>query len=103
MERIRKAPALERNIKNIDSDDIKVRVVGKVSRKGDGFFVLEDETGEIRVKTSEPISQGNLVRVFGRPVKDGEEIHLESDLVQDMAGFDTKLYKKLRAIENIRR
>jgi len=78
--------------------DIKVRVLGKVSRKGDGFFILEDETGEIRVNSPEPVPVGSFVRVFGRPVQEGEEIRLESDLVQEMAGFDTKLYKKSKAL-----
>jgi hypothetical protein len=98
MEKVRKAPALERNVKGIDSNDIKVRVIGKVSRKGDGFFVLEDESGEIRVNCAEQVQQGQMVRVFGRPVKEGDELRIESDLVQDMAGLDAKLYKKLKAL-----
>ena len=99
MERPRKAPAVERRVSDIDPSDIKVRVLGTVARKGDGFFVLKDETGEIKIKTSQDVSPDSLVRVFGRPSKTGEKLELEADLVQDMAGLDKKLYKKLHSLE----
>lgn len=99
MERPRKAPAVERRVSDIDPSDIKVRVLGTVARKGDGFFVLEDETGEIKVKTDQDVSPKSLVRVFGRPCKTGEKLELEADLVQDMTGLDKKLYKKLHSLD----
>jgi hypothetical protein len=99
MERPRKAPAVERRVSDIDPSDIKVRVLGTVARKGDGFFVLKDETGEIKIKTSQEASPKSLVRVFGRPSKTGEKLELEADLVQDMTGLDKKLYKKLHSLD----
>ena len=99
MERPRKAPAVEKFVKGISADDIKVRVVGRVSETGNGWIVLEDDTGRIKVATEETFDKDALVRVFGGPAKENEALVLRAEFAQDMSGLNEKLYKKLASIK----
>lgn len=94
MERPRKAPAVERSVLEITEEDIKVRVLGRVAEREADYLVLEDETGKLRVNTSEELETGSLVRVFGRPLKNDTGFAVEAELIQNMSGLDEKLYKK---------
>lgn len=96
MEKLTRAPALERFVSEIRPEDIRVRVVGTVSDKGENSFELGDETGKIIVKSASGFSfeNGNRVRVFGRPVSAEKGIELEFELAQDMKLLNEKLYKK---------
>ena len=96
MEKLRRAPALERFVKDIRPEDIRVRVVGIVSDKGDDSFMLEDETGKILVKSASGLSfeNGSKVRIFGRPATAEQGIILEFEIAQDMKLLNQTLYKK---------
>lgn len=99
MERPRRAPAIEKKISEITEDDIRVRVLGKVAEKGDGFLVLEDDTGKMRVETAEEWKTNMKIRVFGTPMKSGEELALNAEIIQDMSGLDEKLYKNIESFK----
>ncbi|MHA1733050.1 MAG: hypothetical protein ACTSU5_13970 [Promethearchaeota archaeon] len=100
-------PYTPRTSKTLKKDDERVRVLGSVgvvrSRDGDRVeFSLEDDFGSIEVispPTRVEIAPGRLVRVFGSLSfeMDGS-MRLVADFVQDMAGLDLELYKKVSAL-----
>lgn len=96
--RPRKAPAIEKKIKEVTPEDIRVRVFGKVSEVEDEFIVLEDDTGKIKIQTKERIKKGSIIRVFGRPVQINNNVELISEIIQDMEKINQKLYKRIEAL-----
>ena len=81
-------------IAEISQSDIRVRVFGKVAEVGDGFIILEDDTGKIRVDTKKELKKGDKIRVFGRPQVVSGKLELAEEIVQDMEKVEEKLYKK---------
>ncbi len=98
MERPRKAPAVEKDIADISETDIRVRVIGKVTKKEDSNMTLNDSTGEIVVYADVPVNVGDTIRVFGRPTKTGVSVVLNAEIVQDMNKLNMALFKKYRQL-----
>jgi len=97
----RRLPSHEKRISEIGKDDSRVRVMGTVIDKKDNLIVLDDGTGKINVVFDEPVSAevSRSVRVFGRvmPLQEGFEI--QGEILQDMSGVDTELYRKVSDLE----
>jgi len=98
MEKPRTAPAVEKKIRDVKAEDIRVRVTGNVAETGEGFFVLKDETGSLRVESAEAVTENKRVRVFGRPISEGSELSLAAEIIQDMSVLDEKLYKNIQSL-----
>lgn len=98
MESPRRAPAVEKNVNEIQANDIRVRVIGIVRRTNDGFY-LEDETGGIKIN-SENLRENQKVRIFGRPLDTGKNLELSVELVQDMGMLNENLFKRVRLLMN---
>ncbi|MBU0898804.1 MAG: replication protein RepA [Nanoarchaeota archaeon] len=97
----RRLPAVEKQISEIKSDDLRLRLLGIVVDKKDTTLVMDDGTGKTEIIFNEAVNTeiGKFVRVFGRvvPMESGFEIH--GEFMQDMSGLDMDLLKRVRQLE----
>ena len=98
MQRPRRAPAVERFVGEITSEDIRVKVFGTISGTSKGLAVLEDESGKIGVDAKEQVENGKKVIIFGRPIKNKDALELQAEIVKDASGLNEKLYKKAHVL-----
>jgi len=83
-----------RKAETIEKEDTKFFLLGKVQEVGEGFFILADETGKVKINGNFKVEKGSLVRVFCS--KFDEEI--VADFVQNMDGLDWELWKKAESL-----
>jgi len=63
-------------------------------------FIVDDSTGKINVITNNSdafnsFKEGKVVRVLGKTWGEGDDIEIQSDLIQDFSQLDMELYKKV--------
>lgn len=94
---MRRAPAVEKDICDIDEDDIRVSVVGTVIKKDPIQYsmIIDDGTGSVTVLANSLFDIQSIVRVIGRPQMRGEPI-IDAEIVQDFSDFDLELFKKVK-------
>jgi hypothetical protein len=95
----RRLPSIEKSISEIHPDsDVRIRLIGTIIDVGPSSIVLDDGSGKIEVYFEEvpKVRQGQLVRVVTRilPLIDGYEC--KGEILQNLDGFNLKLYKKAR-------
>ncbi len=98
---MRRAPAVERDICDIDEQDIRVSVVGTVIKRDPIQYsmIIDDGTGSITVFADKLFDVQSIIRVIGRPQIRGEPI-LDAEIVQDFTDFDLELFKKMQEMES---
>lgn len=98
---MRRAPAVEKDICDIDEDDIRVSITGTVIKKDPIQYsmVIDDGTASITVFADTLYEIQSIIRVLGRPQIRGEPV-VEAKIVQDFADFDLELFKKIREMES---
>ncbi len=93
----RRMPAVPVKISDINPEkNIRIRILGRIIDKSDGVIVVDDGSAKAEILNAETGADINdLVRVFARvlPLEDKYELHAE--IVQDMAGLDLSLYKRV--------
>ncbi|MFQ5815359.1 MAG: hypothetical protein ACE5G7_02565 [Candidatus Hydrothermarchaeaceae archaeon] len=101
---MKRAPALERCVKDIRADDFRVRILGIVVDKDDAnnSILIDDGTGRAVAVFPDPdfmkgLAEGKPVRVIGKN-RNGNPIEIEVEVVQDMSKLDMDLYEKVRNI-----
>ncbi len=101
---MRRAPALEKSIKDISGEDYRVKVLGVVVDRDEArnSALVDDGTGTVQALFPDPealagLEEGKLVRVIGK-VRVGEGIEIEAEAVQDMSKLDRELYEKVMAL-----
>ncbi|KYK29666.1 MAG: replication protein RepA [Theionarchaea archaeon] len=94
---MRRAPAVEKDICDIDEDDIRVSVVGTVIKKDPIQYsmIIDDGTGSVTVFADNLFDIQSIIRVIGRPQMRGEPI-IDAEIVQDFSDFDLELFKKIK-------
>ncbi|NJE00770.1 replication protein RepA [Thermococcus sp. JdF3] len=99
----RRKPAVERRISEIRDDDTRISLIGKAFKvdKMDYTFWLDDGTGVILIESEENVlpSEGQVVRVIGRVIRNEEEIHIYGEVVQDFSGADLDALEEIRELE----
>ncbi|KYK34804.1 MAG: replication protein RepA [Theionarchaea archaeon] len=98
---MRRAPAVERDICDIDEHDIRVSVVGTVIKKDPIQYsmIIDDGTGSVTVFADKLFDVQSIIRVIGRPQIRGEPI-LDAEIVQDFTDFDLEFFKKVQEMES---
>lgn len=98
---IRRAAAVEKDICDIDEDDIRVSVVGTVIKKDPIQYsmIIDDGTGSVTVFADTLFDIQSIIRVIGRPQMRGEPV-IDAEVVQDFADFDLELFRKLKEMES---
>jgi uncharacterized protein YdeI (BOF family) len=99
----RRKPAVERRISEIRDDDTRISLIGKAFKvdKMDYTFWLDDGTGVILIESEENVlpSEGQVVRVIGRVIRNEEETHIYGEVVQDFSGADLDALEEIRELE----
>lgn len=89
------------SVSELSKETRNVAITGIVLSKDTEIqsFIIEDSTGKINVITNNStafgtIQEGKVVRVLGKTWGEGDEIEIQSDLIQDFSKIDFNLYKK---------
>lgn len=90
---------IEKEIKDINTNDTNVSVTGVIINKGSNAFMLDDKTGQVQVITETNSFEPNtFVRVLARVVPLEEGIQLHAIAVQDLSKIDKFLYNKIKTL-----
>ncbi len=81
-------------ISGITKKDNKISIVGKILDTKENSFILEDPTGKTEVFFDGKVEKNKIVRVFCSLV----EGKLRSDLIQNLEGLDSSLFKKIQEL-----
>ena len=100
MDKPRRAPSVLKSISQITENDIRVKLFGIVSGKGEGTILLSDGTGEIKLDTDKSFEQGAKIEVIGRPVKTETGIEISAEIIKEIPGINENLYKSLLSLSN---
>lgn len=97
--------AKQRVIKDIKNDDERIQITGYIKDKSnDEYIILDDKTGEIKVKITEienfTFKLNDLINVIGdmELQTDGGKIII-AQIVQDMNNLNFEYYQKLYEIK----
>ena len=71
----------------------KPEMSGKISSEGIECMITFTEGEQVL-----GLSTGSIVRVIGKPSKE-KGLELEADIVQELKGFDSNLYNKVKELE----
>jgi|SRR3989338_2089170 len=99
---IRRAPAVQVQVKDIKENFGRVSFIGTVINKNPEInsMIIDDENSRVLVLTNDQyafdaVKEGQLVRVFGKVMGTGDEIEILADFIQDFSKIDRELYKKV--------
>ena len=88
-------------VSDLSKETKNVAITGIVLSKDSEIqsFIIDDSTGKVNVITNNStafgtIEEGKVVRVLGKTWGEGEDIEIQSDLIQDFSIIDFNLYKK---------
>ena len=89
-----------RKIRDIKPGDKRVRLVGTLVEVKGKELILDDGSARIRVIFEDEsrirgFEVGEVVRIFGKPVKVGNELFIKGELIQDMSALNLELAKKV--------
>ena len=95
---------MPRTVSQIEKNDSKVSVVGKVAETKESSFVLEDDSGKIEVFTQlegtqrieASVAEGDIVRAFCTIIG----TQLKVDVIQSLKGLDLEQFKKIEELYN---
>ncbi len=92
--------AVQRIIKDISNDDLKIQVTGYVISRLEGDLVLlKDNTGEIKINISEvdfPFKKEDLINIIGElNMSMSGEKYIQAKIVQDVKNLNFPYYEKL--------
>ncbi len=104
MERKRRLPAVERQIKDISQEDFRVRINGVVVdiHRDTYMAMVDDGTGRAIVQFIDPeifgmLREGGPVRIIGKVVP-GDETMIDVEVAQDMSKLDLGLFNRARYV-----
>lgn len=99
---IRRAPAIQVQIKDIKENFGRVSFVGTIVNKNPEInsLIIDDEDSRILVLLNnqwsfDSVKEGQFVRVFGKVMGTGDELEILADFLQDFSKIDKELYKKV--------
>lgn len=87
---------IPKKISELKTTNSKVSIVGKVVQISENEFVLQDETGKVKIFSEEKVEKDNIIRAFCSMVGG----NLKLDVVQSLNGFDLNLYNKAKELYN---
>lgn len=87
-----------KKISNIEKNDRRVAIIGKVHSVSGNSFVLDDDTGKIEIFSEklDRVKKGATVRVFCTI----EDDKLNANVVQTLEGLDLNLFKSVEELYN---
>lgn len=97
--------AKQRIVKDISNDDLRIQVTGYIkSLIDEDIFILNDKTGEIRVKKTKVdnfiYEKNDLINVIGDlEFQSSGEKTIIADIIQDMRKLNFEYYQKIYSIK----
>ena len=70
-----------------------ISLLGKIINVGDNSFTLDDGTGKLQIDSEHAVRTNEIVRVFC-----SLDNQWKADIIQDMAGMDLNIYKKVEEL-----
>ncbi len=99
---IRRAPAIDIQIKDLKENIGRVAITGTVINKNSEInsFVLDNGQEHILVLANRPeefnrLKEGQFVRVLGKVWGQQNELEIQAEIIQDFSKIDKELYKKV--------
>ena len=86
----------QKQVSEVSLNDLRISLIGNIISVSENSFVLDDDTGKIEVMSDVQVERNKLVRVFCSVVDE----KLKADIVQDMEGLDSNLFKKVKELYN---
>lgn len=107
-EQQRRAPAVPKNIEDIEPrDDIRVRVTGTIISVDDNSVTLDDGTGSVEVfleeDALEDVEENQRVRVFGRVLPTPDSFEIQGEVLQDFEDVDPETLDRVKKVVNTSR
>tara|TARA_Y100000310_G_C20650818_1_gene799313 strand:+ start:433 stop:771 length:339 start_codon:yes stop_codon:yes gene_type:complete len=104
--KFKRIPFRDTQISKLTKDSKNVAVTGIVISKDPQIlsFIIDDGTGKINVITNnsesfKELKEGQLIRIFGKIWGEGEDIEVNSDIIQNLQELDFELYKKVLKLQ----
>ncbi|NPV50099.1 MAG: replication protein RepA [Candidatus Methanofastidiosum sp.] len=93
--------SIEKEIREIKGDETLVSFLGVVVSIDPSTYmlILDDGTGAISVSSDNLYDMEQVLRVIGSPYKEGGQIIVDSEVIQDFTDFNLELFKKVQEIE----
>jgi len=95
-------PFQSTKIADLTKETKSIAITGVVLSKDTEIqsFIVDDSTGKINVITNNSdafnsFKEGKVVRVLGKIWGEGDDLEIQSDLIQDFSQLDMELYKKV--------
>lgn len=96
--------AKEKTIGEIEQDDIRVKVLGKVIDKKENIFILDDGSGSAEVMYDPEVIQKNFnindtVKVFARILlAENNNVQLQAEALQNINDLNLDLYRRIKDV-----
>jgi len=101
-DKFKRYPSKQVAIKDLNPELNRVALVGTVISKNPEIysFIIDDGTGTVLILTNNiekfnDITEGQMIRVFGRVWGEQDEIEIQSDMIQDFSKIDIGLFRKV--------
>jgi hypothetical protein len=93
--------SIEKEIREIKGDEALVSFIGVVVSIDPSTYmlILDDGTGAISVSSDNLYDMEQVLRVIGSPYKEGGQIIVDSEVIQNFSDFNIELFKKVQEIE----
>jgi hypothetical protein len=93
--------SIEKEIREIRGDETLVSFVGVVVSIDPSTYMLivADGTGAVSVSSDNLYDMEKILRVVGSPYKEGGQIIVDSEIIQDFTDFNLDLFRKVQQIE----
>jgi hypothetical protein len=93
--------SIEKEIREIKGDETLVSFIGVVVSIDPSTYmlILDDGTGAISVSSDNLYDMEQVLRVIGSPYKEGGQIIVDSEVIQNFSDFNIELFKKVEEIE----
>ena len=98
-----KANYVEKSIKEIDENTLRVRILGKIIEKIDDLnYLIDDGSGTIKIimnnENKQELELSKPYFVFGKVVPLSNEVVVFVDFIRDVGDLNLKLYRKVKSL-----
>ncbi|KYC44345.1 MAG: hypothetical protein APG12_00731 [Candidatus Methanofastidiosum methylothiophilum] len=93
--------SIEKEIREIKGDETLVSFIGVVVSIDPSTYMLiiDDGTGAISVSSDILYDVERILRVIGNPYKEGGQVIVDSEVIQDFTDFNFELFRKVQHME----
>lgn len=97
----RRMAAVEKSIKEIKPEDIRVRILGAILAVSENEMIIDDGSGKLEVffddsQQTANLREGQLVRAIVRILPLANGFEARGEVVQNLDKFDIVLYRKAK-------